>query len=108
MTRSPSSASTAWAPPTLSTSRCYLSSLLMSAWYTTHTVRPPPQYGLTIITLLTATTGSGQSKYNGGVQTVKTMAADVEALMKDLALDASRTIIVGHSMGGMVACEVAS
>jgi pimeloyl-ACP methyl ester carboxylesterase len=54
------------------------------------------------------TPGSGHSKFNGGVQSVKTMAADVEDLMKTLALDPSRTIVVGHSMGGMVACEVAS
>ncbi|MBE3045131.1 alpha/beta fold hydrolase [Candidatus Bathyarchaeota archaeon] len=52
--------------------------------------------------------GSGQSKFKGGEQNVQSMAADVEALMQKLGLDSSRTILVGHSMGGMVACEVAS
>lgn len=36
------------------------------------------------------------------------MAADAEALMWKLGLEAPRTILVGHSMGGMVACELAS
>lgn len=36
------------------------------------------------------------------------MATDVEALMRELKLESPRTILVGHSMGGMVACDVAS
>ena len=36
------------------------------------------------------------------------MALDVQELMKARKLEASRTILVGHSMGGMVACEVAT
>lgn len=36
------------------------------------------------------------------------MAADVEGLMKELGLESTRTVVVGHSMGGMVACDVAS
>lgn len=52
--------------------------------------------------------GSGQSKHRGGEQSLESMAEDVEELMKHLKLDSSRTILVGHSMGGMVACRVAS
>ena len=36
------------------------------------------------------------------------MATDVKALMQELKLESSRTILVGHSMGGMVACHLAS
>lgn len=36
------------------------------------------------------------------------MARDVEALIRELKLESSRTILVGHSMGGMVVCDVAS
>ena len=58
--------------------------------------------------LLISRTGSGQSKFKGDEQNVKSMAADVEALMRELKLESSRTVLVGHSMGGMVACDVAS
>lgn len=39
---------------------------------------------------------------------MRSMADDVEALIRELGLESSRTILVGHSMGGMVACDVAS
>lgn len=39
---------------------------------------------------------------------MRSMAEDVEALIRELGLESSRTILVGHSMGGMVACDVAS
>ena len=52
--------------------------------------------------------GSGQSKFKGEEQTLESMAADVEGLIKHFKLNHSRTVLVGHSMGGMVACKVAS
>jgi pimeloyl-ACP methyl ester carboxylesterase len=48
------------------------------------------------------------STYSGLDQSVKTIAEDVVTLMSQLCLDATKTVLVGHSMGGMVACELAS
>jgi pimeloyl-ACP methyl ester carboxylesterase len=53
-------------------------------------------------------TGSGLSKYTGQIQSVETIVEDVHALMSHLSVSASKTVIVGHSMGGMIACELAS
>lgn len=36
------------------------------------------------------------------------MAKDVLSIMHKLELNPAQTILVGHSMGGMVACELAS
>lgn len=48
------------------------------------------------------------SEYSGQDQSVKTIAHDVVALQSHLGLSPAKTILVGHSMGGMIACELAS
>ena len=52
------------------------------------------------------TTGAGRSPYTGIEQSVASLADDVEALLAHLKVH--RAIIVGHSMGGMVAAELTS
>jgi pimeloyl-ACP methyl ester carboxylesterase len=52
--------------------------------------------------------GSGLSKYTGQEQTVETIAKDVVALISQLCLDLKSTVLIGHSMGGMIACELGS
>jgi pimeloyl-ACP methyl ester carboxylesterase len=52
--------------------------------------------------------GSGLSKYSDQDQSVNTIAEDVVALMSQLSLSPAKTILVGHSMGGIVACQLAS
>ncbi|KAH6643296.1 Alpha/Beta hydrolase protein [Truncatella angustata] len=52
------------------------------------------------------THGSGSSKYNGQYGGIEGMVEDVKDLMQQLKLDASSSIIVGHSMGAIVASEL--
>jgi pimeloyl-ACP methyl ester carboxylesterase len=52
--------------------------------------------------------GSGLSKYANQAETVETIANDVLALLSHFSISPSKTILVGHSMGGMIACELAS
>jgi pimeloyl-ACP methyl ester carboxylesterase len=53
--------------------------------------------------------GSGLSVLsNDEEQNVKSMAEDALGLMKELKLRPESTILVGHSMGGSVVCELAS
>lgn len=47
--------------------------------------------------------GQGGSDVPGGGYTVEQLAEDVFTVMKKLAID--RTVVIGHSMGGMVAQE---
>ncbi|KAH8886555.1 alpha/beta-hydrolase [Thozetella sp. PMI_491] len=55
------------------------------------------------------TYGSGLSVLSGDPeQSVESMAQDTLSLMENLGLTAERTFIIGHSMGGMVACQLAS
>ncbi|ORY62456.1 3-oxoadipate enol-lactone hydrolase-like protein [Pseudomassariella vexata] len=54
------------------------------------------------------THGSGLSSFSGKGQDVKSMTQDALSLMEQLHLVPERTVLVGHSMGGMVACELAS
>lgn len=49
--------------------------------------------------------GVGQSSLGQGIQSTQQMAQDTLALMKALQLE--RTIVVGHSMGGMIAHHMA-
>ena len=48
------------------------------------------------------------SKFTGHDQSVKTIAEDVVSIMSQLSLASTNTVLVGHSMGGMIACELAS
>ena len=52
--------------------------------------------------------GSGLSKFSGSRQDPASIAEDVDALLSSLEVDAERTIVVGHSMGCIVASEFAS
>lgn len=52
------------------------------------------------------TYGSGRSKYTGLVQSVETIAQDVLAIMDELTI--RKAVIIGHSMGGMIATYIAS
>ena len=61
----------------------------------------PRSIGLTIL-------GSGLSKYDGAEQSTKIIAEDVIALTSALSLSPKTTIVVGHSMGAIIACELAS
>ncbi|KAK2751127.1 hypothetical protein FQN57_000202 [Myotisia sp. PD_48] len=54
------------------------------------------------------TYGSGLSKFQGGSQDVQSMSEDALGLMAALNLDPKRTVVVGHSMGGMIANSLAS
>jgi len=48
------------------------------------------------------------SKYDGAEQSTKIIAEDVIALMSALSISPKTTILVGHSMGAIIACELAS
>ena len=53
--------------------------------------------------------GSGLSpKHGNDEQSVPSMAKDAISILHKLGVDPRKTILIGHSMGGMVACELAS
>jgi len=52
------------------------------------------------------TPGSGRSPFPGSVQSVETLTEDVISLFNLLGLE--NVVLVGHSMGGLVACNVAA
>ncbi|KAF7539265.1 hypothetical protein G7054_g2265 [Neopestalotiopsis clavispora] len=52
------------------------------------------------------THGSGNSKYNGQYGGIPGIVEDAKELIKQLSLDSSRLIAVGHSMGAIVASEL--
>ncbi|KAH8682640.1 alpha/beta hydrolase [Xylariales sp. PMI_506] len=55
------------------------------------------------------TYGSGHSVLSDNAeQSVGSMSDDVLGLMSKLGLTAKQTILIGHSMGGMVACQAAT
>ncbi|KAF2711772.1 alpha/beta-hydrolase [Pleomassaria siparia CBS 279.74] len=52
------------------------------------------------------TTGSGRSPYTFVEQSIETLAADVIGIMNELEVE--KAIVVGHSMGGIVAAHLAA
>ncbi|KAH8602258.1 3-oxoadipate enol-lactone hydrolase, partial [Bisporella sp. PMI_857] len=54
------------------------------------------------------TYGSGLSKYTGLKQSVETISQDVIQLLKELNISSEESIVIGHSMGGIVATQLAS
>ncbi|KAK2768871.1 hypothetical protein FQN54_000731 [Arachnomyces sp. PD_36] len=54
------------------------------------------------------TYGSALSTFEDGTQDVNTMAKDALGLMAAFDISPERAVVVGHSMSGMVACQLAS
>ncbi|RFU26923.1 hypothetical protein B7463_g9430, partial [Scytalidium lignicola] len=54
------------------------------------------------------TNGSGLSKYNGSEQSIQSIAQDALDILSSLEIKLENVVVVGHSMGGIVACELAS
>ncbi|KAH8819118.1 alpha/beta hydrolase fold family protein [Xylogone sp. PMI_703] len=54
------------------------------------------------------THGSGLSKYNGSDQDIQSIAKDAIDVLSSLKIKLENVVVVGHSMGGIVACELAS
>lgn len=78
-------------------------------WYMTPTVRIQlSQSSFRFHPYLTQTAGSALSDFTGSSQDVKSMAEDAFSLMATFDINPERAVVVGHSMGGMVACQLAS
>lgn len=52
--------------------------------------------------------GSGLSKYNGSEQSIQSIAADAREVLSSLKVNTEDVVVVGHSMGGMVASHLTS